>query len=75
MSKPGITESHTQLNEYTYCVDVFVPYCSDKANAIDVATSYYPIDYNASTGRYCRIDGVNELSTGYVVTMRVGYDY
>lgn len=72
---PNCSTTVTKLNDCTGLVDVFVPYCNHEDDAIDVATSYYPIDWNESTGAYTRIDGVNQHSTGYVVTIRTGYDY
>lgn len=69
-----IKQQVTQLNEYTRCIDVFVPF-AERESAIDTATSYYPLDYNASTGFYTRIDAVNALGSGFIVTMRQGYDY
>ena len=74
MSFGNLTTKQQQLNEYTRLIDVFVPY-SDEASAIETATSVYPLDYNESTGRFTRVDGCNRHSTGYVVTIRQGYDY
>lgn len=72
---PNCSTNVIRLNDCTNVVDVFVPYCNDVEEAIDVATSYYPLDWNESTGAYTRIDGANEHSTGYIVTIRFGYDY